>query len=48
MAKTNKKDHKPVIKEAHGFPSTTGKPSGTDRARVVPQPKPVQPPKKRK
>ena len=37
MAKTNKQGHTPVIDpKKSGFPSTTGKPSGTDRAVVRP------------
>ena len=35
MAKTNKQGHKPVVDpKKSGFPSTTGKPSGNDRAKV--------------
>ena len=37
MAKTNKQGHKTVMDPKNaGFPSTTGKPSGTDRAIIRP------------
>jgi hypothetical protein len=46
MAKTNKRNHKPVSDPEHaGFPSTKKhKPSGDGRAVVIPQPK-IPPPK---